>query len=1609
MPQRIVTELQALAAETRRRYPEVRQAAENVLQRVRNTDHTSSLDVFGSDPSADQMLVQAIVLAWKTKASKPVLIGLSLFQRSIPYHLIPEAALGELLDVLHTLQSNVARTDVDVQLKILQTIPALLADYPSITSKLLSNTLMLCFSLYTHSRVTVVSSTAAATLRQNIMTVFDKVHAEDRAFDAIKAGGEDAAAAAPLPVHTAQTPDGNVTLFPASSDAYFILVDLCSLANGEAASFLPLQSLSKTFVLELLESLLTNHARLFACSSSKEARHPELLYVLRSAACPFLLKAFSEVPSFPVSVRLMRLVRLLLRQFSEELILEIEILLRMVLKTLQDTKGEPLWHRVLALEVVHSLCADADFLHRLYSWYDAGNAGPDNVPSTPLFAELVASLATTGKEARSHLIVDPSLAAPDEQGAGDKQPRSLAQDKSYTLYGAASAAVAGVRNAAEGLLSTRPEPLTSSSAPVVQLLDQLDKVEAPQPGAPPLPLTYMPLLVLWNHAHLAQSLAWSILSRYAEEFADVQVAPSTLTPSDELASEVAMLRLYSQEANDMLAFFLTVQTTDYIFDQTLLALSNFGQALGVVGLSQECDRVLVTLSEIALPSAALAASKLNKRNWAAQLALSSTAIALAGSLGPRWRSVLQTLACALALNTEDSEGFVASTSKAAPSPPLALGNIAGELNGTCSLHFLGGVQLGTKQLRAELDRVFSHSFYLSDQDFARFTVILATLATEQPSVSLPKLTGTVLDQIDRVASANIQRIATELPEGAWLPIVDNLFKVMDNTTLSTGDRARAAAVFDSIAYNTLRTIPSTAHNRQRAILLALHRQACAEEWNGPVGLAIRKAAMDTLLHILEAQAHRLQAGWDLVFKMCRFVADQTSHIRQQGMTPAPYLKTTFACVQLISSNYLASLNDEELKQCIASLPSFCAQTEDTNLALKANGVLWDITADVYRRQTTSEESVSSLWLLVLQHMRDIANLDEAGTDVRSSAISSLFQVLVQYHTSLQPSDWTHIYYEILFPLYDAQSEQECSTCQQETSLVLVIQGTARTLENVTTVLSSNEMFFPIWSEFLDRLVCTYQEASRPVAQAGLDAMLNLFTSLQASAPISGEDLWQKNWSAWVEIGSNLRKDTTSTNLVTVVALLEPLYKAISPNLSDTHIDALLRTLENSVRCGIGDSDPSSARQLYALIGSVHKALERLPNDGKYAALRLQSLASYVQYALDAVFSTPLTQPLEALRVQLAEDLLLHWQSTYLADPSNLALYRTPVSNFLNVICTALQNVNDRTLSIASIARETLCHISRVGVPIVANRLDEYDAKKFYTSFFTCVKDVLTCRPSSVTSVQNEVIDAQVFTVLVALERDVFPVIGKDTDAFDALAWFLPLLVSVTELHSRSESECEHGSLVPLITFEHERVVFWTWDLLFVLCGAENNAHASRKLPGTLLIPYVMNRCSTILKAYVADVRVRGRMPLPRIRLDEVNYVLSKLAELQLPRGAFHIALRTRDPHSVFAMLQTYVAPDHPLPMQEELQQSPIAHLFYLQKELNDCATLHTTQQGSIGTSLAPLQRKTFEDLEPKYVARATLVQTKRTSPNQLALHTQFLRNAATSFMPTHGPSGEQRR
>lgn len=113
-------------------------------------------------------------------------------------------------------------------------------------------TLLLCFKLQ-DSRIAVVSSTAAATLRQLVMFVVDKMVEEDKK-DLVD----------PKLLEDVTLPDGTTAaLGPFARDAYAVFEDLCLLANSERPHFLKLEYLHKTFALELIESVLTNYHELF--------------------------------------------------------------------------------------------------------------------------------------------------------------------------------------------------------------------------------------------------------------------------------------------------------------------------------------------------------------------------------------------------------------------------------------------------------------------------------------------------------------------------------------------------------------------------------------------------------------------------------------------------------------------------------------------------------------------------------------------------------------------------------------------------------------------------------------------------------------------------------------------------------------------------------------------------------------------------------------------------------------------------------------------------------------------------------------------------------------------------------------------------------------------------------------------------------------------------------------------------------------------------------------------------------------------------------------------------------------------------------------------------
>lgn len=88
---------------------------------------------------------------------------------------LPRSRLKDVLEAFREATSQ----GQDVQLKILQALPSLLQNYASdLRGDLLASTLSICSSLQT-SKNPIINNTAAATLQQLVVSVFDKVASED--------------------------------------------------------------------------------------------------------------------------------------------------------------------------------------------------------------------------------------------------------------------------------------------------------------------------------------------------------------------------------------------------------------------------------------------------------------------------------------------------------------------------------------------------------------------------------------------------------------------------------------------------------------------------------------------------------------------------------------------------------------------------------------------------------------------------------------------------------------------------------------------------------------------------------------------------------------------------------------------------------------------------------------------------------------------------------------------------------------------------------------------------------------------------------------------------------------------------------------------------------------------------------------------------------------------------------------------------------------------------------------------------------------------------------------------------------------------------------------
>ncbi|KAJ3003143.1 hypothetical protein NUW54_g5457 [Trametes sanguinea] len=163
-----------------------------------------------------------------------------------------------------------------------------------------------------------------------------------------------------------------------------------------------------------------------------------------------------------------------------------------------------------------------------------------------------------------------------------------------------------------------------------------------------------------------------------------------------------------------------------------------------------------------------------------------------------------------------------------------------------------------------------------------------------------------------------------------------------------------------------------------------------------------------------------------------------------------------------------------------------------------------------------------------------------------------------------------------------------------------------------------------------------------------------------------------------------------------------------------------------------------------------------------------------------------------------------------------------------------------------------------------------------------------------------------------------------------------------------------GTTAPGRFLPRERFSYWCFDLLFLICSdTSQDQIPSRKRIAALSIPSLLERCRMTLVSYVADEALRGNLPFPRAREEELLYVLRKLLSLSLWPGTLWAAL-SDSPSSYCTQLPDL---DQSLPPSEliadAVKRSTKAHLFHFYPILCEIVSIPRKTPSAWVMSAAP--------------------------------------------------------
>lgn len=1126
------SDLRALSAEARRRYPTVKDGAEHAILKLRSLSSPSEI-------AHNEDILRIFLMACEVRTVKLSVIGLSCLQKLISHDAVAPSALKE---ILATLKDHAEMTDESVQLKTLQTILIIFQSrlHPENEDNM-ARALGICLRLLENNRSSdSVRNTAAATFRQAVALIFDHVVSSE-SLPVGKFGS-----GAHISRTTSVSGDVNrsinlsesfenefvsgglslmrETLSKAGKLGLRVLEDLTALAAGGSAIWLRVSSIQRTFALDILEFVLSNYVVVFRTLASYEQ-------VLRHQICSLLmtsLRTNAEVegeagePSFRRLV--LRSVAHIIRLYSSSLITECEVFVSMLVKvTYLDL---PLWHRILVLEILRGFCVEARTLRILFQNFDMH---PKN---TNVVEGMVKALARVVSSVQVQDTSEESLAA--VAGMFSSKAKgvewSLDNDASNAAVLVASEAHA-ITLAVEGLLGVVFTVATLTDEAV-----DLGELESPRSGCNPLAkytgrtavLCISMVDSMWLTILDALSL---ILSRSQGEAIVLEI----LKGYQAFTQACGVLRAV-EPLNSFLAS-LCKFTINIPNEAEKKSFSNPSQSPGPKRSEQlvdQRDNIVLT-----------------PKNVQALRTLFNIAHRLHNVLGPSWVLVLETLAAldraihsphATTQEVSTAVSKLTRESSSQYSDFNILSSLNSQLFESSALMHISAVKSLLSALRQLTHQCMPGTSASSGQ--------ASSQKIGSISFSVERIISILVNNLHRVEPLWDQVV------GHFLELADNPNQHLRNMALDALDQSICAVLGSDQFQDYTPPGPHDTLHDDETMHAELGSLECAAIsplrvlYFSTQSVDARAGSLKILLHVLERHGEKLHYSWPNILEMLRSVADA---LEKELVTLG------FQSLRVIMNDGLSTLPTDCLHVCIDVTGAYSAQKTELNISLTAIGLLWTTTDFIAKGlidRSAEERDIGILDRHSLQKQMDGENNEEQnfvfpnkvsdratlmntvdrdkllfsvfsllhklGADerpeVRNSAVRTLFQTLGSHGQKLSKSMWEDFLWNYVFPTLDRASHMAATSSKDEwhgkelgtrggkavhmlihhsrntaqkqwdETLVLVLGGIARLLRSFFPFIRSLSNFWSGWESLLLLVKDSIVNGNKEVALAAINCL-----------------------------------------------------------------------------------------------------------------------------------------------------------------------------------------------------------------------------------------------------------------------------------------------------------------------------------------------------------------------------------------------------------------------------------------------------------------------------------------------------------------------------------------